>query len=81
MAVGLALVIIWEVLLKYVANSWGILAINIGFFLLTIHMIAWWCFWFFKSRVGSAKAFLIGAGIWALMAILIRSAISYLVLS
>lgn len=72
---GLALVIVWAILLKIVSQGWGILAVNIGFLIATILTIGMGSVVFFRRYMRTGFAVLLAAIIWVAMAVGIRSII------
>lgn len=72
---GLALVIVWAVLLKVVSHGWGILAVNISFLIATILTIGMGSVVFFRRYMRTGFAVLLAAVIWVAMVAGLRSII------
>lgn len=73
LAWALGLSITWGILIALLQAGWWILAINITFFILTVLFVLQACRFYFRPQLSTWVTILIGAGIWVLMAVLIRS--------
>jgi len=73
LAWALGLSILWGILVVVLSDGWWILAINITFVILTIVFVVRACLFYFRPRLSGWLTALIGAGIWILIAVLIRT--------
>jgi hypothetical protein len=69
----LVLSITWGILVALLSAGWWILAINITFLILTVPVLFRACFLYFRPRLSTWAVAFIGAGIWVLIVVLIRS--------